>query len=81
MMAANYDAKGDPFVADKPRVWSEKPPADTGVTPNYDLTPDSKRIAALISAEKPGAQKAQNHVIFLENFFDDLHRKAPLSGK
>ena len=27
--------------------------------------------------ETPGAQQAQNHVIFLENFFDELRRKAP----
>ena len=26
-------------------------------------------------------QKAQSHVIFLENFFDELQRKVPLNGK
>jgi len=35
-------------VADKPRVWSEKRIANVGISPNYDLAPDGKRIAALI---------------------------------
>jgi hypothetical protein len=31
--------------------------------------------------DTPEAQKSQNHVILLENFFDELRRKVPLSGK
>jgi len=27
------------------------------------------------------SHRRQNHVIFLENFFDELRRKVPLSGK
>ena len=46
---------------------------------NVDLAPDGKRIVALMpAAETKGAQKAQNHVIFLENFFDELRRKVPM---
>jgi hypothetical protein len=30
-------------------------------------------------AEAPEAQQSQNHVIFLENFSDELRRKAPAS--
>jgi hypothetical protein len=29
-------------------------------------------------AEGPEEQKAQTHVIFLQNFFDDLRRKVPV---
>ena len=43
---------------------------------NYDLAPDGKSIAALMPAEASEAQQSQNHVIFLENLFDDLQRKA-----
>jgi len=83
IMVVAYTVKGDSFVADKPRVWSEKPLADLGIVGNtsYDLAPDGKRIVALMPVEAPGAQQAQNHVIFLENFFDELRRKVPLSGK
>ena len=47
---------------------------------NYAVAPDGKRIAALMPAETPGQQQAQNHVIFLENFFDELRRRVP-AGK
>ena len=63
--------KGDSFVADKPRQWSEK--KLVGVLNNVDLAPNGKRVAALMDA--PESQQAQNHVIFLENFFDELRRR------
>jgi serine/threonine-protein kinase len=79
IMAASYSVKGDSFVADKPRLWSEKP--ITGIVNNVrnvDLAPDGKRIVALISAgEDKGALEAQNYVTFLLNFFDELRRRAP----
>jgi serine/threonine-protein kinase len=80
VMVASYSVKGDSFVADKPRLWSEKRLGVRGNTPTYDVAPDGKRIAALMSADAPGQQQAQNHVIFLENFFDELRRRVP-AGK
>ncbi len=76
-MVAAYSVKGDSFVADKPRLWSEKKLAIRGITPTYDVAPDGKRIAALMTAESQEDKKAQNHVIFLENFFDELRRRVP----
>ena len=78
-----YAAKTDSFVPDKTRVWSDKQLADLGIIGigNYDLAPDGKRIAALMpveTPETPGARQAQNHVIFLENFADELQRKVPV---
>jgi len=82
IMVASYTVKGDSFMADKPRFWSEKQLADFGPgVPNYDLAPDGKRIAALMPIVGPEAQQAQNHVIFLENFFDELRRRVPISRK
>jgi hypothetical protein len=81
IMVADYTVRGDRFVADKPRLWSEKRIANVGGLPNYGLAPDGKRVVALMPAETPDAQRAQSHVILLENFFDELRRKAPLSGK
>jgi Tol biopolymer transport system component len=74
IMVASYTVKGDSFVADKPRVWSEKRLANIGLA-NYDLAPDGKRVAALMPAETPEGQMAQNHVVFLENFFDEVRRR------
>ena len=81
IMVAAYTVKGDSFAPDKPRVWSEKRLANLGFTRNYDLAPDGKRVVALLPAEGPGEQQAQNHVIFLQNFFDEVRRRVPAGGK
>ena len=78
VMVASYTVKGDSFVADKPRLWSETKIANTGPNTNFDLAPDVKRIVALMPVESAEGQKAQSHVIFLENFFDELRRKVPV---
>jgi hypothetical protein len=78
IMVTGYTVNGDSFVADKPRVWSEKKIANIGLLANYDLAPDGKRIVALMPVETAEAQKEQNHVIFLENFFDEVRRKVPV---
>jgi Tol biopolymer transport system component len=79
IMAAAYTVNGDSFVADKPRVWSEKRLAGSvNNVRNVDLAPDGKRIVALMPVETAEAQKAQSQVIFLENFFDELQRKVPI---
>jgi hypothetical protein len=80
VMVAAYSVKGDSFVADKPRLWSDKRLAIRGTTSTYDVAPDGKRIAALMPGEGPEAQRAQNHVIFLQTFFDELRRRVP-AGK
>ena len=83
IMVAAWTAKGDSFVAEQPKVWSEKQLVDFGVVggSTYDVAPDGNRIAALMPVEAPETQQAQNHVIVLMNFFDELRRKAPLNGK
>ena len=47
------------------------------MTRYYDLAPDGKRIAALISEEPPEAQSAQSRVIFL----DELCRRVPAMSR
>ena len=82
IMVAAYRVKGDSFVADKPRLWTQKQLADPGVNGiNYALTPDGKRIAALMPVDAPAEQKAQNQVIFLQNFFDEVRRRTAAGGK
>lgn len=85
VMVAAYTVQGDSFVAEKPRVWSEKRLANFASTRSYDLAPDGKRIVALMPAEAPEGQNAQHHVIFLLNFFDELRRRTqgvpPAGGK
>ncbi len=83
IMVASYSAKGDTFVAEKPRVWSGQSVALTlsgSVGAQYDVAPDGKRLAIATSAGGSTQQDA-GHVIFLENFIDELQRKLPLDGK
>ena len=76
VMAAAYTAKGDSFAAGKPRVWAEIRIRAAGWGPNYDITPDGKRLAAIVADDSTGG-KLPAHVTFLLNFFDELRRKAP----
>ncbi len=83
IMVANYSVKGGSFVAEKPRVWSEVSlaalSASTGAT-QYDVASDGKRLAAATYAGG-ATQQNSGHVIYLENFIDELQRKAPLGDK
>jgi Tol biopolymer transport system component len=81
IMVAAYTEKGDSFVADKPRVWSEKQIGGSIGVKNVDLAPDGKRIVALMPVETAEGQKAQNQVIFLENFFDEVRRRTTTQAK
>jgi hypothetical protein len=55
--------------------WDAKPPNRPVLV---DLASHGKRIAALMPVDTPGAQQAQNHVVFLGNFIDELQRKVPV---
>jgi serine/threonine protein kinase len=83
IMVASYSVKGGSFVGEKPRAWSEQSVALTmggAVGAQYDLALDGKRIAVATYAAG-SAQQDAGHVIFLENFIDELQRKAPLKDK
>ena len=75
IMVVSYTVKGDSFVPDKPRLWSAAKLASTGPYQNFDVSPDGKRVLALMPAE---AEKANNHVTFLQNFGDELRRRTGL---
>jgi dipeptidyl aminopeptidase/acylaminoacyl peptidase len=75
LMVAHYKAAGDSFVADTPRSWSPHSLADTGVLPNFDVGPDGERILALMPAARPEEQQSANHVTFMLNFSDEVHRR------
>jgi serine/threonine-protein kinase len=78
IMVAPFAVKGDAFVPEKPRLWSDKQIAATGVLRGYDVAPDGKRVAALFHAEDD-AKEAPNNLTFMVNFVEELERKA-LSG-
>ena len=74
IMVAAYTVQGDSFMPDKPRLWSEKALSSTvNFSKNVDLASDGKRVVAVLPAE---GGESQHHVVFLENFFDELRRLA-----
>jgi serine/threonine-protein kinase len=79
IMVAGYTAIGDSFVADRPRLWSEKPVLVLGSPPTYtyDVAPDGKRFAVVLYPDGTTNEKPITHVTFLLNFFDELRRRVP----
>jgi serine/threonine-protein kinase len=81
IMVANYTARGELFLADKPRVWFGKQLANLGLTLNFDLAPDGKHFLMLVSAESPEPRETQSHVTLALNFFDEVRRRVAAQGK
>jgi hypothetical protein len=52
---AGYKVKGDSFVAEKPRAWSDTRQA-MDIFPPFDVAPDAKRVLALLAANEPPAE-------------------------
>ena len=77
IMAAAYNPKDDSFIADKPRLWSERQLANTGLNPAFDLTPDANRVLALMPADIAVAAETQGHATVVVNFLDELRRRIP----
>jgi serine/threonine-protein kinase len=75
IMAASYQARGDSFVVEKPRVWLKKGIPGFPSTKSYDPAPDGKSIVALMPADT--VEEPHGRVTFLLNFFDELRRLAP----
>jgi hypothetical protein len=73
ILAARYTADGDAFVVDKPRVWIANYEGTT-----WDLAPDGTRILALMPTAEASAAAPDQRFVFLQHFFDELRRRAPL---
>ena len=80
-MVANYTTQGGSFVVDSKRQWSQGRLADTGVLSNFDLSPNGRRILALMPALRPEDQQTENHVTFVLNFADEVRRRVTAGGR
>ena len=80
VMVTAYTVQGNSFVAEKPRAWSERRLYNlANASRNLDLAPDGKRFAVLLPVEQAGSQQVRNGVTYIENFSDELRRRAPAS--
>ncbi|MEK7405129.1 MAG: protein kinase, partial [Acidobacteriota bacterium] len=81
IMAVTYSVKGDAFIPETRRVWSEKRLAPVVAWWNFDLAPDGNRVVALMPPPGEEQDKPQTRLTFLLNFFDELRRRVPAGGK
>jgi serine/threonine-protein kinase len=97
IMVVDYSVEGDSFNVLKSRPWTDKQiltipgnaPRGTldlreganGILCLFDLTPDGRRIIAWEPEEQTKEPKVNLHVTMLLNWFDELRRRLPPSGK
>jgi serine/threonine-protein kinase len=78
IMVVPYVVNGRAFLPGKPAVWSGTAVGMMGVNMPLDLAPDGKRFVVLPGSDaSAGGDKANLHVTFLLNFFDELKRRVP----
>jgi serine/threonine-protein kinase len=67
------------FECGSPRQWSDVELAESGVLPNFDVTPDGRRAAALL---KPNREATANsgQATFAIGFFNELRRRLAAPG-
>jgi serine/threonine-protein kinase len=79
-MVSTYSAIGDPFRAEKSRLWSERHFRERGGGPvptrPFDLHPDGKRFA-IIGVPAVETDATSDRVTLLFHLFDELRRIAP----
>jgi serine/threonine-protein kinase len=78
IMAVTYTVNNNAFVADKAHVWTSEAILFSGNENNwnFDLAPDGKRLVVFPQELAQGG-KANVHLTFLLNFFDELRRRLP----
>ena len=89
LMVVDYTVERDSFVAAKPRLWADQQlgtnsadgaPFGVGFPP-FALAPDGRRILTWEPEEQPKESKVNLHVTMVVNWFDELRRRMPASGK
>ena len=74
-MSVEYTTTGNVFSAGKPRVWL----MSMGGAQGFDIAPDGKRLIAFMPTATGTAPKTEHTVVFVQNFFDELRRRVPIS--
>jgi hypothetical protein len=71
VMVATYTTRGDSFQAAKSRLWSARRLGNAEIIPPFDVSPDSKRVLALLDAEHG---EPETHLRVLLHVGDALRR-------
>lgn len=74
ILSCHCRGKADSFECAPPRQWSEAQLADSGVFPNFDITPDGTRGVALLQPNRD-VHTDTRQATFVIGFFDELRRQ------
>jgi len=77
LMVAGYRIDGENFNPEPPLRWSGVRLKSPWTGPTFSLAPDGSRILAVLPAKGEEPRISRDHVIFLENFFDEMRRRVP----
>jgi Tol biopolymer transport system component len=76
VMAVSYSVNGDSFSVGQPHAWSSSPiRTPSSRPPDFDLSPDGKRLLSTMPASAASGVDQTPGVTFLFNFADELRRK------
>jgi serine/threonine-protein kinase len=75
LMVTSYRIEGNRFIVESHQAWPSEPLADTGVLPNFDLTPDGAHVVALMPANPTSDRQAANHVTVVMNVFAEMRQR------
>jgi hypothetical protein len=74
-MSDTYTTTGNVFSPGKPRVWL----SSVGGAQGFDIAADGKRLIVFMPTGGESAPKAEHTLVFIQNFFDELRRRAPIT--
>ena len=80
LMMVSYEVNGESFSVGKSHLWSSRQ-VTAGGRQDVDLSPDGKHCAVLLTPDRSTEAGPAGEVSILLNFFDELRRRAPGSGK
>jgi eukaryotic-like serine/threonine-protein kinase len=75
LMQVSYTVRGGSFVASRPTAWGRTQLGNTGVLANFDVSPDGRRVVALMPDAQTKNETGRNHVTFILNFADLVRRQ------
>jgi serine/threonine-protein kinase len=78
IMHVSFRDDADNFIAEPPGVWAE-----LGGATFWDMGPDERAVitAPVKTSGSQQAPETDHHIVFLQNFFDELRRRVPASAK
>ena len=78
LMVAAYGVEGAQFRPGHVRPYAEARFSNAAETRGlYDVSPIDGRVLAVVPAERSSEDPARHHLVFLQNFLDELRRLVP----